>query len=430
MSTLYRARYLVPVTRGVMEDGALLVAGGQIVDLGSFQELTAAHPRAAVVDFGDDSLLLPPLANAHTHLELTHFPDWLRRSRESGDPENFVDWILRVIRVKRAVAQERLGESLRAGIRACLAAGTGAVGDILSWLPGREVYRNAPLYGRLYLETLGLDPGRNRQMLRLLGHISEECLAGRLRLGLAPHSPYNLSSEYLEDIFRYARRHRLPLTTHVAESDAEVQFLREGRGPIAERLYPYVGWTDMLPAPAEVGPIAYLQQRDGLVADNLLVHGVHVDAADCRAIAGAAASVVLCPRSNQRLGVGVAPVADYVAAGVNLALGTDSLASNESLSVWDELAFARQAYGSALSPETLLRMATCNGAKALGLGAEMGCLEPRYGAHFQVLRMATIPPRGELMDYLVSPGRTQEVRALFLAGRDAHFSLDSGQEVC
>ncbi|SDM66709.1 Cytosine/adenosine deaminase [Geoalkalibacter ferrihydriticus] len=428
--TLYRARYLVPITREPIEDGALVARGGKIVAYGSAKDMAAAHPRAAVVDFGDDSLLLPALVNAHTHLELTHFPDWFRQQGETEKSGDFIDWILQVIRVKRAISQERLGASLRDGIRSCLEAGTGAVGDVLSWLPGREFFRNAPLFGRLYLETLGLDPGRNRQMLKVLGRVSDECLAGRLRLGLAPHSPYNLSSQYLEDIFEYARRHRLPLTTHVAESPAEVRFLQDSSGPIAERLYPFVGWEDMLPPPSKHRPIPYLSARGGLVADNLLVHGVHVEPADCAAIARAGASVVLCPRSNQRLGVGLAAVAEYVAAGVNLALGTDSLASNESLSLWDELAFARQAFGDALSPRDLLAMATCNGARALGLGAEMGSFAPRLGAHFQVLHMETIPAPGELFDYLVAPGRTEDVKALFLAGRDVHFALDSGHEVC
>lgn len=430
MDTLYLARYLVPISGASLEGGALVVRHGQIVDLGSKKAMTAAHPRAAVVDFGDDSVLLPPLVNAHTHLELTHFPQWAAQRGEHSAPSDFIDWILRIIRVKRALAPDLFAASLRDGIRACLAAGTGAVGDILSWLPARDQYRNAPLYGRLYLETLGLDPAGNRQMLRGLGKISDECLAGRLRLGLAPHSPYNLSGEYLESLFDYARRHGLPLSTHLAESAAEVEFLLGSKGPIAERLYPLVGWRDMLPPPARRRPVPYLAERGGLVADNLLVHGVQVDADECRAIARAGASVVLCPRSNRHLGVGLAPVESYRKAGVNLALGTDSLASNDSLSVWDELAFARRAFSGRLAPRELLCMATCNGARALGLGADMGGFAPRMGAHFQVLRCAALPSLGELDEFLVSPGRTAEVRALYLAGREVHFALDPGMKVC
>lgn len=430
METLYLARYLVPISSASLEGGALVVRHGQIVDLGTIKDMTAAHPRAAVVDFGDDSVLLPPLVNAHTHLELTHFPQWAALRGEKSAPTDFIDWILRIIRVKRAVDPDLFAASLKDGIRACLAAGTGAVGDILSWLPARSQYDNAPLYGRLYLETLGLDPANNRRMLKNLGKISEDCLAGRLRLGLAPHSPYNLSGEYLENIFNYARRHGLPLSTHLAESSAEVQFLMDSSGPIAERLYPVVGWRDMLPPPARRRPVPYLAERGGMVADNLLVHGVQVDAHDCEEIARAGASVVLCPRSNQRLGVGPAPVDCYLGAGVNLALGTDSLASNDSLSVWDEMAFSRQAFAGRLAPLDLLRMATCNGARALGLGAEMGSFSPRMGAHFQVLRSVSLPPLGDLEEFLVSPGRTAEVRALYLAGREVHFALDPGSEVC
>lgn len=430
MDTIYLARYLVPVISPPIEGGGLLVRRGQIIAIATADDLTAAHPRAAVVDFGDDSILLPPLVNAHTHLELTHFPQWAAEGREAEPPADFVDWILRVIRTKRSIPFESFRDSVAAGIRASLKAGTGAVGDVLSWFPARDVFVNAPLFGRLYLETLGRDPARNRQVLQAIVRIGREVVVGRLRLGLSPHSPYNLSSEYLEDVFNSARRHGLPLMTHVAESAAEVEFLQRARGPIAEKLYPFVGWQDMLPLPAGCAPVRYLADHGGLVAENLLVHGVQVDARDCAAIARAGASVVLCPRSNNRLQVGRAPVEEYLAAGVNLALGTDSLASCDSLSVWDELAFARTWFAGKLTPESLLRMATHNGASALGLAAEMGAFGARMGAHFQVLRATELPPLSELCEYLVSPGRTAEVKALYLAGRDVFFALDSGEEVC
>jgi cytosine/adenosine deaminase-related metal-dependent hydrolase len=128
--------------------------------------------------------------------------------------------------------------------------------------------------------------------------------------------------------------------------------------------------------------------------------------------------VVLCPRSNRQLQVGQAPVARYRAAGVPLALGTDSLASSPTLSVWHELAAARRLYGAELSPADLLAMATVNGARALGLDGEMGRLHPGWGGHFLVVRPAVLPPREELEEFLCSRDGDPELAAFFLAGRE------------
>jgi cytosine/adenosine deaminase-related metal-dependent hydrolase len=103
---------------------------------------------------------------------------------------------------------------------------------------------------------------------------------------------------------------------------------------------------------------------------------------------------------------------------VPLALGTDSLASCDTLSLWDEIAFARSWFEGLLSPPQLLTMATRNGASALGLGGEMGVLEAHRGAHFQVLVPPSLPPAADLAEFLCSPGRSAEVAALYLDGRD------------
>lgn len=424
MDILYRARYLVPIVAPVIESGGLLVRRGQIVDVGRADELFAASPQARVVDFGDDAVLLPPLVNAHTHLELTHFPQWTRALGESSPGDDFVDWIKHVIRVKRSLKPEQFTASIKDGIQACLASGTGAVGDILSWFPAREAFRQCPLFGRLYLETLGRDPAHTRHILQGLGKITREVVSGRLRLGISPHSLYNLSSEYLEDLLSYARRHDLPLAIHLAESLEETQFLLHSQGPLVDRLYPYVGWQDMVPMPSGQTPVAYLETKGGMKPDNLLIHGVHVTPDECRAIARSGATVVLCPRSNARLGVGTAPISDYLEAGVDLALGTDSPASNDSLSMWDELAFARKVYAGRVEPQMLLRMATRNGACAIGLCSDLGSFSPRMSAHFQAVRLDNRPEIGDLEEALVSSGQDVKVLSLVLAGREI-FTLDS-----
>jgi len=414
---LYTARYLLPITAPPLEDGALLVRQGRIVAVGRRDELIRLAPAAACTDFGD-AVLLPPFANAHTHLELTDFPRWAQECGETAVPQSYVDWIRQVIRVKRQLPLERFAPSLQEGIRLSLAAGTGAVGDILSCFPARRAYAGAPLKGRCFLEALGRDPGPCRELLRSIGRLLDEGGTGELEGGISPHAPFTLSAEYLEQVVDFARRRRLPVSTHLAESAEETAFLDRSEGPIATALYPSVGWQEMLPAPARRTPVAYLAERGGLLPGVLLAHGVQVADADAARLARAGAVVVLCPRSNARLGVGRAPVESYLAHGVPLALGTDSRASCDSLSLWDEVAFAREWFGGRLAPAALLELATAGGARALGLAGEMGSLAAGLGAHFQVLVPTCLPSLAELEAFLCSPGRTAEVRALYLDGRE------------
>lgn len=416
-SILYLARYVYPVSSPPIEDGALLVRGGRIAEVGRRTDLTAAWPQAAAIDFGD-SILLPPLVNAHTHLELTHFPRWAEEMGEAGAPAAFIDWILRVIRVKRSVGSERYRPSLEEGIRLCLKAGTGAAGDILSFFPARSAYARTPLRGRLFLETLGRDPARNREILRGIGRILDEGGAGGMELGISPHSPYTLSSEYMEEIFDFARRRKVAVSTHFAESCEEVDFLRDSEGPIARILYPHVGWEDMTPPASRCSPAAYLAERGGLAPGNLLAHGVQVTDRDIERLARCGAAVVLCPRSNARLGVGKAPLRRYREAGVPLALGTDSLSSCDSLSVWDELAFARRQFAGEIDPGVLMKMATADGAAALGLEGEMGVLGAGHGAHFQIVASAGLSRLEELAEFLCTRGTLAEITSLYLDGRD------------
>jgi len=402
---LLRARYLLPTAGApVIEDGALLITGGRITAVGRYSALRAS--AAEVIDYGD-AVILPPLVNAHCHLELSNFPQWARECYEATTPTSFVGWIRRLIRVRRQVGIESYPASVAAGVQKLLAAGTGAVGDILTSPDALAPLLASPLYGRIFFETIGLEEERFVPALEA-ALASARSLTFPLRGGLSPHSTYTVSARHLQRAISAG----LPLAIHCAESPEESLFLREGRGAIAEELYVAAGWP--LPErPPGLSPVTWLAAHGALSPQTLLIHGVQVDAADVACIAASGASVVLCPRSNAHLGVGTAPVGRYKKVGVPLALGTDSLASNDSLSLWDELAFARSVYPE-FSPSELLAIATRGGAQALGLATEMGELTAGFGGHLQVLTAATLPPFAELEEWLCSV--EHRVTALWLAG--------------
>ena len=417
LSCIYTAKYLVSANAPPVEGGAFVVHGSQIVAVGSLIEMQQSHPGVDVVDFGD-AIISPLLVNAHTHLELTDYPDWNRRVTGDGEePQIFIDWILHLIGIKRTLQEGDYRLSLQHGIEQSLAAGTGAVGDILSQLDLRDLYAASPLNGFAFLETLGHQPQMIAENSGRLHRVLDEKVCGAVAFGVAPHSPYTISADYLSRIFTWCRNNSCRCTTHLAESPAEVQFIEEATGDLVEKLYPHVGWQEYLPQPSGMRPVEYLDKQGGLFSGNLLVHGVQLADDEIRLLADKQMSLVLCPRSNAKLGVGKAPAGKLQHNGVKLALGTDSLASCDSLSIWDEMAFASHWFDGELDAPTLYRMATLSGAEVLGLAEDIGSLEIGKKADFQVLRPGTMPDQGEILDYFVSPGCTDDIVQVYHQGK-------------
>ena len=416
-ATLYQARYLLPIAAPPREDGALVVVKGRIVAAGPRKALAAAHPGATVVDFGD-AVLLPPMVNTHTHLELTDFDAWAQAAGEGGQPASFVDWIMRLVRVRRTVGQAQLRDSLAAGLQRSLLAGTGAVGDILTTLAAAEAYRCSPLAGRVFAEVLGRDTELLAARLAAIAALSTAPPGPSLAWGLSPHAPYTLSPQTLDMALRFAAANHLPCAIHLAESPDEVRFLADGSGPLAACLQAAAVWDPRREPHSGCSPVATLARPGRLASGDLAIHGVQVAGEDVDRLARTGCTVVLCPRSNARLGVGRAPLAAYLQAGIPLALGTDSLASAPSLSLWEEIAFGRQWFAGCAAPDVWLAMATRGGAEALGLGQVMGGLAAGSPAAFQVVTLPRLPSLPDLAEALCAAGSEVRVTHLYLAGRN------------
>jgi cytosine/adenosine deaminase-related metal-dependent hydrolase len=375
-----------------------------------------AYPAVDSVDFGD-AILSPLLDNAHTHLELTDYSNWDQQQPVDNNSGSFVDWIIRLIAVKRHLTIEDYRVSLQHGVDRSLAAGTGVVGDILSQFELHDLYTSGAVKGSVFLETLGQSPEMIAAVSEKLHHVLEEKTCGDATFGVAPHSPYTLSADYLSKIYRWCRENHCRCTTHLAESPEEVQFIMDAEGELAEKLYPHVGWQEYLPRPSGLRPTEYLGKQGGLFPGNLLVHGVQLTDAEIELLTDNAMSLVLCPRSNAQLDVGKAPAGKLHRSGIKLALGTDSLASCESLSIWDEMAFAHRWFDGELDAPTLYRMATLGGAEVLGLGNRVGSLENGKTADFQVLQPKALPHKSEIFDYFVSPGCTEDIVRVYHQGQ-------------
>lgn len=367
------ARTLLPVSQPPIRDGALLVDGTRIRAVGGRSALEKAHPGARRRDLGD-AILLPGLVNVHTHLELSV----LRDRVPPGD--SFVDWVLRLLELRRDLSPEATASAVDAGIAALIRAGTTCVGEVTSSEASFPRLRRSGLRGVVYREVIGLDDSRADEIAAApfahLDAMRAEARGSSLEVGVSPHAPYSVSPKLLERCRQVQCDGGLKATIHAAESRAEVEYLRSGTGEIRTRLLPETGWGDVPPPILGATPVAYLDGAKLLGPACLLVHAVHLTEEDVAVVARSGAAVAHCPRSNEYLAVGRAPLKALRDRRVPVGLGTDSLASSPSLSLWDEIRAAWRLHGGLLSPAEWIGMATAGGARALGLDRAVGTLEP------------------------------------------------------
>lgn len=406
---IYAASYLVPVSSPPIHGGAIAVAEGRIVDAGPLAELRSRHD-APVTDFSGCAIM-PGLVNAHSHLELTHFPSWVMRKGVGYSPRTYTDWVIQVIKIRRNVTPEELDLSVREGVRKSVEAGTTSLGEIVTDRSLLPLYAASPLAGRLYFEAIGQDPARFATTEEQLEKTITEESFGRFQAGVSPHAPHTVAADLMERLHRLAQRHGLPKAIHTAESPEESDFFFDAGGRVTELLYPFIRWEDFIPPPRRTTPAAWLESLGVLDPATLLIHCVHCSPADAEIIKRSGASIVLCPRSNDRLAVGKAPAYLFKKLGIPLAIGTDSLASNDSISLWDEMRFLSAEFPGVFSHEELIAMATLGGAQALRIANERGSLETGKIADFLVVKLPSGAGGKGLFEALVEEGRLTGVCA-------------------
>ena len=352
------ARWVIPVSSPPIADGAVAIQEGRIVALGRRADVTTAWPGASRWDL-PEAALLPGLVNCHTHLELSG----LSPPTVNGP---LAAWLVALIERRREIPVDAQAAAALAGARQLVASGTTCVGEVSTTGQSLAPLQSLGLRGVVYREILGLAPeeadARRDAAQADLRLMQEAARGGPLRIGLSPHSPYSLSEELFRACDAMFRRWRVPCCIHAAESPEEVEFLATGRGAIPDLLYPAVGCRVPPPRRRARSPIEYLDALGALAWRPLLVHAVHVDAADIRRMAKSGVSVAHCPRSNARLSGGAAPVAEFLAHGIPVGLGTDSLASVPTLDLWDEMRAAAAGQAGRLAPREVLEMATLGGA--------------------------------------------------------------------
>lgn len=375
---VYTARHVLPITSPPLRDGAVAVEDGRIVSRGPRREILAElGDRAEIRDLGD-AVLLPGLINAHTHLELA----WM--AAEPMPAGDYLDWLRELVRLRDTEDEAVARSAAEKAIAAATARGTVAVGDVgqRPWMPG--LLARSRLWAVVFHELLGFRAQDSEALLERVARRLDEMEAettechGRVRVALTPHAPHTTSAPLLKALAGRAATTGSPLSVHVAESEVETAFLRGGgeefRAFLAERGVWDEGWK-----PPGLSPVDYLDRLHVLSPRTLAVHCVHLGQRDVSRLQARGATVVTCPRSNERLGVGRTPVPKLLGEGIPVALGTDSMASAPDPDLFAEIAALLQQHPG-ISPPAALRMATVNGAGVLGFGDRLGSIEPAKNA--------------------------------------------------
>ena len=392
---ILRSRWLLPIIDRPMLNGWVAIDRGRIAAAGRAGASLPQRDDAPLVDLGPYAVL-PALVNAHVHLELS----WLRgRVPRAG---RFTDWVPTMLHWRRtaAPAEDAVVTSVDRAIAEIRASGTGVVGDISNTLVSVNRLRHSTLEGVVFHEVLRLAADAADDVLESALRLQDtHGVTGRFPVSLAPHAPYSVSPQLFQGLrAAQARTPFLPSSVHLAESPEEVELLETGEGPWRQLLEQLGAWDPGWTPPA-CSPVTYLDQMRVLDARLLAVHAVECTDEDLALLCARGATVVTCPRSNRHVGVGDPPVVRFYRSGVAVAVGTDSLASNDDLNLFAELAALR-----ALAPEvpaaTILESATVVGARALGLDATAGTIEP--GKPSRLIAVAVPPEVVDVEEYLVS----------------------------
>ncbi|MEY2531879.1 MAG: aminodeoxyfutalosine deaminase [Verrucomicrobiota bacterium] len=373
---IVRARVVVTMAGPPIENGAVTIEEGEIVDVGRFNPISDAL-AGDVVDLGDQALL-PGLINAHCHLDYTCL-----RGRISPE-ESFTDWIRAINAAKAKLNPSDYVKSIATGFAEALKYGTTSMVNFEAF-PELIVRTPSPIRTWWLAELLDvLEPSLPEPLVDL-AMIATSAMKNR---GLAPHAPFTASLDLYRHCQETARQYNLLLSTHLAESRDELHMFRDAAGPLFDFMKE-IG-RDMRDCGEET-PLAHLLQQIALDERWLVAHLNELTESDFDLLGRSTTkfNVVHCPRSHRYFGHSPFQLERFRQLGFNICLGTDSLASNDNLSLFPEMREVRYD-NPGLSPGEILEMVTVNPARALDRQLLLGQIKP--GA---LADMIAIPVEGE-----------------------------------
>ena len=372
------AEYVLPITSEPIEAGAVLVRNGKIADIGTASNLRLRYPEEDTRDFGQ-AALIPGFVDVHTHLEYTAM-------RGIVHDVPYVTWLMLVNSKAALLTPADLESSAMVGGLEGLSAGITCMADITPTGWALNALQDLGLRGVIYREVGAMDKRRVDHAMNVaktdIERWQELVDPSRVAVGIAPAALYTCHPSIFKKIAEYACD-TLPVAMHVAGSREEYRFIRNGTSPFSvDALADARGFVEVPPwLPTGATPVNYALNWSAFEVGNMLaIHCVHVDDDDIQKLREYNVAIGVCPRCNAQLGMGVAPVSEYLKGNMVLGLGTDSPAATDSTDMLEEMRTCMLVQRSVngdyfLSADTMLEMATIGGARALRMDDVIGSLE-------------------------------------------------------
>ena len=373
------AQYILPITSEPFQKGAVLVRDNVIRDIGTAEMLKLRYPDEEVVDFGQ-AAIMPGLVDLHTHLEnsvmrgIVHdvpYTTWVTSMLEKSAKMDVSDWY---------------DSAILGGLEA-LSSGITCVADITATGAACTATQKLGMRSVIYREVGAMDKRRVDYAMRIaendIMHWREEVDGDRITIGVAPAAMYACHPSMFSKVSEFARRENVPVAMHVAGNREEYNFIKYGSSPFSVHTMDQKrGFVEIPPwLPTGTTPVRYALNWGAFESDNVLaIHCVHVDDKDVQKLKEYDVAVAVCPRCNAQLGMGVAPVNEFLRAGLRLGLGTDSPAAADSTDMLTEMRLGMLVQRAVdvnefLDSSTMLEMATMGGARALRLDDKIGSLD-------------------------------------------------------
>lgn len=401
---ILRAKCVLPMDQPPIEDGAVAITGDTIVAVGKSAEIRAAH-SGEVRDLGE-RVLAPGLINAHCHLDYT---------RLRGEVEyrgSFTEWILQLVAAKQLHPDKEYIGGIQEGLDLLTRSGTTTVVNIESFPAFIEQIQPTKLRVWWCLELIDLNRADEAKAVATgaLEFIAAHSIA-RGGFGFSPHAPYTASAELYRLCAQYARGRNIPVTTHLAESEEEDDMIRCGTG----HMYDYFmrAGRDMSDC-KRAGPTQLMSEYGVLGPNCLAAHANCLTPVEVALLRRTGTHVVHCPKSHRFFNRGMPPLNTWKAQGINVCLGTDSMASNDTLNMLDEMQTFGQMFPR-MPAQELLELATVSAAKALNQVEKLG-------------RIAT----GAWADLIAAPldgAGGDPYEAIVYADKVVSFSMVSGEVI-
>jgi aminodeoxyfutalosine deaminase len=360
-SVIFAAGTLMPISSPPLQDGAVLVREGRIEAVGALADVGRENPDTEVRFFPNNTII-PGAINAHAHLGF--------RRKDAPEGATFSEWLGTLIErlpEKEAWTAQAASDCAREAIEA----GTTYMAESSPYGECLPQLAESGMAGTVYAEFFPHEIGTPEEAVdSIVAKVRElrEGLPERVGVQVSVHSPYTVDPESSRLTARRTREMGWKLAIHLSESPEEVEFLKDGKGGLAD-IFGANDWGGV-----GVSPVRYAQSVELLAPETIAAHlATGVSEEDIEVLAHTGVAVAHCPRSNAYLRCGFSPVPAMIASGIRVGMGTDGLWSSPSMNLFEETLFAVELHG--MSGAAGLELATVGGARALGIEAETGTLE-------------------------------------------------------